>query len=58
METGQCGYVFEKDANFRMVVIRERFKKNSSTHKQLKMLKTEDITYDYQVILTNSGKEA
>jgi len=58
VETGECGYVFDKDATLRMVVIREKVKKNSSPRKQLKLLNTEDLTYDYQVILTNSGKEA
>jgi len=58
VESGECGYVFEKDATLRMVVIRERVKKNASPRKQLKLLNTEDVTYDYQVILTNSGKEA
>ena len=41
-----------------MVVVRERVKKNASPRKQIKLLNTEDVTYDYQVILTNSGKEA
>lgn len=58
VETGQCGYVFNKDVTLRMVVIRERVKRNSSPRKQLKLLNTADVTYDYQVILTNSTKEA
>lgn len=58
VQTGQCGYVFEKDVTLRMVVIRDTVKRNNSPRKQLKLLNTEDITFDYQVILTNSAKEA
>lgn len=58
VETGQCGYVFEKDVTLRMVVIREKVKRNNSPRKQLKLLNTGDISYDYQVILTSSSKEA
>jgi hypothetical protein len=55
--TGQCEYVFEKDASLRMVIVRERVKKGNTARKQLKLLNTDDVIYDYQVILTNSDKE-
>jgi hypothetical protein len=56
--TGECKYVFEKDASLRMVVVRERVKSGNRARKQLKLLHTADVLYDYQVILTNSDKEA
>jgi hypothetical protein len=56
--TGQCGYVFEKDASLRMVIVRQRVKKGNAPQKQLKLLHSDDLIYDYQVILTNSDKEA
>lgn len=55
--TGQCEYVFEKDASLRMVIVRQRVKKGNAPRKQLKLLHTDDVIYDYQVILTNSDKE-
>jgi hypothetical protein len=55
--TGECEYVFEKDASLRMVVVRQRVKKGNTPRKQLKLLHTDDVIYDYQVILTNSDKE-
>jgi len=58
VETGECEYVVKKDVSLRMVVIRQRIKSNSSPRKQLKLLTTEDVRYDYQVILTSSDKEA
>lgn len=57
ISTGQCEYVFEKDASLRMVVVRQRVKKGNTPRKQLKLLHTDDVIYDYQVILTNSDKE-
>lgn len=57
IDTGQCEYVFEKDASLRLVIVRERVKKGSAPRKQLKLLHTDDVIYDYQVILTNSDKE-
>jgi hypothetical protein len=56
--TGECDYVFEKDASLRMVVIRQRVKKGNKARKQLTLLHTAEVIYDYQVILTNSDKEA
>ncbi len=57
ISTGQCEYVFEKDASLRMVVVRQRVKKGNTPRKQLILLHTDDVIYDYQVILTNSDKE-
>jgi hypothetical protein len=57
MDTGQCEYVFEKDASLRMIIVRERVKKGNAPRKQLKLLHADDVIYDYQVILTNSDKE-
>lgn len=56
--TGECDYVFEKDASLRMVVVRQKVKKGNRVRKQLKLLHTSDVIYDYQVVLTNSDKEA
>ena len=56
--TGECEYVFEKGASLRMVVVRQRVKRGNRARKQLKLLHTADVIYDYQVILTNSDKEA
>jgi hypothetical protein len=58
MATGECGYIFEKDASLRMVMVRQRVKKGNQARKQLKLLHTAYVIYDYQVILTNSDKEA
>ena len=57
IDTGECAYIFEKDAGLRMVVVRQKIKAGRSPKKQLKLLHTEDVTYDYQVILTNSVEE-
>jgi hypothetical protein len=57
-ETAECEYVFNKDISLRMVFVRQRVKTNKSPRKQLKLLNTGDVKYDYQVILTNSEKEA
>ena len=56
-ETGECEYVFEKSAALRMVFVRQRVKSNNSPRKQLKLLNTDDVKYDYQVIVTNCKKE-
>jgi hypothetical protein len=56
-ETAECAYVFKKDVSLRMVFVRQRVKVNSSPRKQLKLLNTGNVKYDYQVILTNGEKE-
>jgi hypothetical protein len=58
VEAGQCEYVFTKDITLRMVVVRQRVRTGNSPRKQLTLLNTGDLSYDYQVILTNSGTEA
>jgi len=58
VQIGECEYVFTKDVTIRMIVVREMVKRNKSPRKQLKLLNTGDVTYDYQVILSNSDKEA
>ena len=58
VETGECNYVFNKDVTLTMVIIRQKVKRNHSPRKQLKLLNTDDVKYDYQVIITNSEKEA
>ena len=58
-ETGQCEYVFKKDVILRMVFVRQKVKGQNSPKKQLKLLNTGEVTYDYQVIVTNNSvKEA
>jgi hypothetical protein len=57
VETGGCDYVFTKDTTLRMVVVRQRVKTGRSPRKQLTLLNTGHLSYDYQVILTNSGRE-
>lgn len=57
IDTGECEYVFEKDAELRMVIVRQKVKAGQSAKKQLKLLHEEDVIYDYQVILTNSVEE-
>jgi hypothetical protein len=56
--TGECEYVFEKEVSLRMVVVRQRVKKNNRARKRLKLLHAADVIYDYQVILTNGDREA
>ena len=58
VETGECEYVFKKGVFLRMVFVRQRVKDQSTPRKQLKLLNTNDVRYDYQVIMTNSEKEA
>lgn len=57
-ETGDCEYIFNKDVTLRMVFVRQRVKGQNAPRKQLKLLNTGDVKYDYQVIVTNSKKEA
>jgi hypothetical protein len=57
VETGECNYVFNKDATLRMVIIQKKVKTNHLPRKQLKLLNTDDVRYDYQVIITSSEKE-
>jgi len=56
-ETGECEYVFTKDVTLRMVFVRQKVRGKNSPKKQLKLLKIDDVKYDYQVIVTNSDKE-
>jgi hypothetical protein len=58
VQTGECEYVFEKDASLRMVIVRQKVKSQNRPRKQLKLLNTGDVKYDYQVIVTNAEKEA
>jgi hypothetical protein len=58
VQTGECEYVFEKDASLRMVIVRQKVKSRNRPRKQLKLLNTGDVKYDYQVIVTNAEKEA
>jgi len=38
------------------VVVRQKVKANTGPRKQLKLLNTGEVKYDYQMIVTNSGK--
>jgi len=58
VETGECEYVFTKDVTLRMVIVRQKVKGQNRPKKQLKLLNIDDVKYDYQVIMTNSEKEA
>jgi hypothetical protein len=58
VETGECEYVFTKDVTLRMVFIRQKVRCKNSPKKQLKLLNIDDVKYDYQVVVTNSEKEA
>jgi hypothetical protein len=58
VDTGQCEYVFNRGVILRMVFVRQSIKGQNSPKKQLKLLNTGDVKYDYQVIVTNSEKEA
>jgi len=53
---GECSYIVNRYITLRMVVIRQRVKANAGPRKQLKLLNTGEVKYDYQVIVTNSGK--
>lgn len=63
LQTAECEYVITKDKAIRMVVARQpvctgrRVRSGASPRKQLKLLSTEDVLYDYQVIATNSSIE-
>jgi hypothetical protein len=57
LHVGECMYVFTKKISIRMIVVRQRVKRGKRPRKQLKLLNTEDFTYDYQVILTNGDEE-
>jgi len=54
---GECPYVLNKDITLRMVVVRQRVKAQAVAKKQLKLLHTDEITYDYQVMVSNSEEE-
>jgi hypothetical protein len=56
VETAECEYVFEKDASLRMVMVRQKVKGQNRPKKQLKLLNTDNVKYDYQVIVTKSEK--
>ena len=58
VETSECEYVFTKNDTLRMVIIRQKVSNRSTPRKQLKLLNLGDMKYDYQVIVTNSDKEA
>ena len=52
----ECSYIVNRGTTVRMVVIRQKVKADAKPRKQLKLLNTEDVKYDYQVIVTNSMK--
>jgi hypothetical protein len=54
---GECPYVVKKDLTLRMVVVRQRVKAQAVPKKQLKLLNTEQIAYDYQVMVSNSEED-
>lgn len=56
-ETAECEYVFKKDVSLRMVIIRQKVRSQNHPKKQLKLLNTGYVKYDYQVILTDGEKE-
>jgi len=56
-ETGECDYVFTKDVTLRMVFVRQEIKGKDFPKKQLKLLNTGHVQYDYQVIVSNGAKE-
>ena len=58
LETGECEYVVTKDLTLRMVFVRQKIKGKNSPKKQLKLLNTDDVKYDYQVIVNNGEEEA
>lgn len=58
VETGECEYVFAKDVSSRMVIVRQKVKGRNRPKKQLKLLNTADVKYDYQVIVTNAAEDA
>lgn len=54
VEVSQCDYVLTESITITMVFIRQRVRNGEYPKKQLKLLHTEDVIYDYQVIVTNS----
>ncbi len=56
LAVGECGYIVNRKITLTMVAVRQRVKAKASPRKQLKLLDTEDVKYDYQVIVTNSKK--
>jgi len=52
----ECDYIVNRATTLRMVVVRQRVRANAGPRKQLKLLNTGEVKYDYQVIVTNSGK--
>ena len=57
LAVGECPYVVKKDLTLRMVVVRQRVKAQAVPKKQLKLLHTEETTYDYQVMVSNSEED-
>ena len=57
VETAECEYVFKKDISFRMVFVRQKVKGKNRPRKQLKLLNTGVLKYNYQVVMTNGMKE-
>ena len=57
LAVGEYPYVVKKDLTLRMVVVRQRVKAQAVPKKQLKLLNTEEITYDYQVLVSNSEED-
>ena len=57
LAVGECPYVVKKHLTLRMVVVRQRVKAQAVPKKQLKLLHTEQITYDYQVMVSNSEED-
>ena len=53
---GECSYIVNRVTTLRMVVVRQKVRANARPRKQLRLLNTEEVKYDYQVIVTNSGK--
>ena len=53
---GECSYIVDRSTTLRMVAGRQKARVNANPRKQLKLLNTEEVKYDYQVIVTNSRK--
>jgi len=56
IDAAECEYAIARDETVRMVVIRQWVKAGAEPRKQLKLLNTGDVAYDYQVIATNGTK--
>jgi len=52
----ECDYVVDRTTVLRLVVVRPKVRANASPKKQLKLLHTKEVKYDYQVMVTNSKK--